>query len=241
MLRGNSLAWDTREGAAEARRLFHDAIRLDPGYALAHALLAALRLNGWFEDQGDSAELLDEAERHARLAVALDENDSACFSMLAWVFQLRRQFDLALQHQERAAALNANNPWNCADMGGTLISHGDLDAALGWLARAREIDPFFDVSWYWRLVGQAHILQGRYRDALIALDRVTVPTFRVSALAAACHGALGDTARAQACVRDCLRLKPDFSVEAYMRKAPFRLDEHADRQRALFLAAGLPA
>ena len=32
-----------REGAAEATQLFEKAIEIDPGYAIAHALLAALR------------------------------------------------------------------------------------------------------------------------------------------------------------------------------------------------------
>jgi len=40
---------------------------------------------------------------------------------------------------------------------------------------------------------------------------------------------------------ELLRHKPDFSVEAYMQKEPFRQGEDAARQRALLLAAGLPA
>jgi adenylate cyclase len=241
VLRGNALPWDTPEGAAEALRLFEAAAALDPDYGFAQAMLAAIRYSDWYEDMSGTTRLLDEAEVHARRAVALDENESTCFSMLAWVLLLRRQYDLALQHEERAIALNPTNQWNCGDMGGVQMYLGDPEAALGWFARAREIDPFFDTPWYWRYIGQSHMLQGRFREALQALDRVSVPTFRVSALSAACHAALGDATRAQACVQDCLRLYPDFSVEAYMRKEPFRRSEHAEAQRALFLAAGLPA
>jgi TolB-like protein/class 3 adenylate cyclase len=241
VLRGNALPWDTPEGAAEALRLFETAAALDPDYGFAQAMLAAIRYNNWYEDHSGTTRLLDEAEVHARRAVALDENESTCFSMLAWVLLLRRQYDLALQHQQRAIALNPNNQWNCADMGGIQMYLGDPEAALGWFARSREIDPFFDTPWYWRYIGQSHMLQGRFGEALQALDRVSVPTFRVSALSAACHAALGDTARARACVDDCLRLKPDFSVEVYMQKEPFRRPEDTERERALLLAAGLPA
>jgi tetratricopeptide (TPR) repeat protein len=241
VLRGNALPWDTPEGAAEALRLFETAAALDPDYGFAQAMLAAIRYNNWYEDHSGTTRLLDEAEVHARRAVALDENESTCFSMLAWVLLLRRQFDLALQHQQRAIALNPNNQWNCADMGGIQMYLGDPEGALGWFARAREIDPFFDTPWYWRYIGQSHMLQGRYREALQALDRVSVPTFRASALSAACHAALGDAARAQACVQDCLRLKPDVSVEVDTQKEPFRRPEDTERERALLLAAGLPA
>jgi tetratricopeptide (TPR) repeat protein len=241
MLRGNALPWDTPEGAAEAQRLFEAAAALDPEYGFAQAMLAAIRYNNWYLDNSGSTALLDEAEAHARRAVALDENESTCFSMLAWAMLLRRQFDLALQHAQRAIALNPGNQWNCADMGALQMYLGDPEAALAWFARAREIDPYFDTPWYWRYIGQCHLLRGRFREALQALDRVSVPHYRMQALAAAAHAALGDDAHARACGQDLLRLKPDFSVEVYMQKEPFRRREDADRQAAMLLAAGLPA
>ena len=43
VLKGNALPWDDPEGAAEATRLFEQAIRIDPRYGMAYALLATMR------------------------------------------------------------------------------------------------------------------------------------------------------------------------------------------------------
>ncbi len=50
VLKGNGLPWAEPEGFAEATRLFEQAIALDPGYGLAHALLAAMRYGQWYDD-----------------------------------------------------------------------------------------------------------------------------------------------------------------------------------------------
>jgi len=56
VLEGNALFWDDPAGAAEATRLFERAIELDPGYGLAHSLLATLKRQKWRDDdRGDSS------------------------------------------------------------------------------------------------------------------------------------------------------------------------------------------
>ena len=97
VLEGNALPWDEPEGAAEATHLFEKAIELDPGYGMAHALLAARRYGTWYDDPGDSDAALDEAYALAKRAVELDSNESTCFSILAQVCLLRRSYELMLQ------------------------------------------------------------------------------------------------------------------------------------------------
>jgi TolB-like protein len=43
VLHGNALPWSDPRSAAEATRLFEQAIEIDPGYGLAYALLAVMR------------------------------------------------------------------------------------------------------------------------------------------------------------------------------------------------------
>jgi hypothetical protein len=198
-------------------------------------------LQHWYEDMSGTTRLLDEPSCMRAARWRSDENESTCFSMLAWVLLLRRQYDLALQHEERAIALNPNNQWNCGDMGGVQMYLGDPEAALGWFARAREIDPFFDTPWYWRYIGQSHMLQGRFGEALQALDRVSVPTFpRVGAVSglprrARRHGARAGLRARTAC----------GSIQIF--RGGIHAQGTVPTQRArrgpacLFLAAGLPA
>ena len=240
VLEGNALNWDTPDGRAEATALFEQAVALDPGYGFAHAMLSAMRYDQWFEDFDDGAAYLDEALALATRAVLLDENESTCFSMLAWVCLYRRQFDLALQHERRALALNPTNQWNTADMGGLMMYLGKPDEALDWLRRAREIDPYFTTSWYWRCLGLSHMLLQEYAQGLEMLERASARTFRICALMAVCHARLGDLAAAHACAQECLRRKPEFTVAAFMGKEPFKSPEHAAQQTQSLLMAGLP-
>jgi|KBSSwiStaDraftv2_1062776.scaffolds.fasta_scaffold46441_3 TolB-like protein/tetratricopeptide (TPR) repeat protein len=241
VLKGNALPWDEPAGAEEANRLFEQAIQLDPGYAIAHALLAALRYGQWKDDYGDSRVKLDEAYVLAKRAVDLDDGDSTCHAMLAQVLLLQRSFVLAEQYGRRAVEINPNNQWNSADMACILLYVGKSEEALKWLARAREIDPYFDPSWYWRALGQAHMHLQRYEEAVESFNHARVKPHRLLALLAGCQAELGDMDRARASVADCLELRPNFSVSNYMRKEPFKIPIEAERIAAALLKAGLPA
>src|SRR5262249_44794054 len=90
VLKGNALPWDDAAGAAEATRLFEAAIKTDPGYGMAYALLALMRMHDWWHQSGDSTATLDEAYHLAIRAVELDDGESTCHSMLAHVSVCRR-------------------------------------------------------------------------------------------------------------------------------------------------------
>ncbi len=240
VLQGNALPWDEPEGAAEATRLFEKAVEIDPGYAIAHALLAALRFGRWKDDPGDSSTLLDEAYVLARRAVELDDGDSTCHSMLAQVQLLRRSFDEAVQYARRAIEINPNNQWNAADLGCILIYTGRSEEALSWFKRAREIDPYFDPAWYWRGQGQAHMHLQQYAQAVASFNHSRARPYRMLALLSACEAELGDIDRARVTAADCLSLRPNFSVAQYVSKEPFQIKADADRVAASLRRAGLP-
>lgn len=240
VLQGNALSWDEPEGAAEATRLFEQAVEIDPGYAIAHALLAALHFARWKDDPSDSDAQLDTAYELARRAVELDDGDSTCHAMLGQVLLLRRSFDQAVQYGRRAVEINPNNQWNAADLGCILIYVGQSEEALKWLSRAREIDPYFDPAWYWRAQGQAYMHMQRYSEAVLNFNHSRVRPYRLLVLLAACQAELGDMERARANVVDCLAAKPDFSIRHYMKKEPFQIKADAERAEASLRRAGLP-
>jgi len=240
VLQGNALPWDDPNGAAEATRLFEKAIEIDPGYGLAHALLAVLCSRKWYDDPGTSDAALHEAYALAKRAVELSENESTCFSMLAHVCLLRRSFDLALQNARRAIELNPTNQWNMADIGAILLYVGQAEEALTWFKRAKETDPYFDAPWYWRSIGQAHMVLHQYQEALAMFDCVPARQSRIAALMAGCHARLSDMDRARVSVTDCLAMKPDFSVAHFMAKEPFKNPAEAAHLAESLRMAGLP-
>ncbi len=240
VLKGNALPWDEPEGRAEAMRLFEKAIELDPDYGFAHAVLAAVWIDQWYDSQDDAGGALQKAYDLARRAVALDENESTCHSMLGHVCLVRHSFDLAMQYTRRAVELNPNNQWNTADIGCVMIYTGQAEEALKWFRRAREIDPYFGPPWYWRAAGQACMLLHRYEDALAMFEHLDVRHYRVSALAAACHARLGNTERARTAVAECLAEKPHFSIRHYLSKEPFKNPVEAEEFAKGLRLAGLP-
>jgi adenylate cyclase len=240
VLNGNALPWDDPEGAAEATRLFEKAIEIDPGYGMAHALLASMRAARWRQEPGDSTALLDEAYALAKRAVELDDGESTCHSLLAQVCLQRRAYEMAIQHMQRAVEINPTNQWNQADMAVVLTHVGRAQEALAWSARARQIDPYFDPPWYWRQTGQAYMALGRYQDAVSMFAHIPAHTYRTAALMAGCHARLGDMESAAKWRAECLSMMPAFSVRWYMSKESYRLPADAERLAESLRLAGLP-
>ncbi len=240
VLQGNALPWDEPAGAAEAARLFERAIALDPGYAIAHSLLAALSYGRWRDDPGTSTAQLDEAYVLARRAVELDDGDSTCQAILGHVCLCQRLFDQAVQYSRRAVELNPSNQWNAADLGSVLIYVGGSEEALACFARAREIDPYFDPPWYWRALAQGYFLLQRYADAVLVLGHVRARPYRTAALLAGCQAELGDKEGARAAVAECLERRPKFSIRQFLSKEPFKNPTDAERIASALRLAGLP-
>jgi TolB-like protein len=238
--RGNALPWDDPQAAAEATRLFEQAIALDPGYAIAHALLGTMRIGKWRGDTTGSDAALDEASALCKRAVELDAGDSTCHSLLAHVCLYRRSYELALLHMRRSVELNPNNAWNRADMGLVLTYAGPVQEALEWLKGAREIDAYFDPPWYWRQFGQAYMTLRRFDEALAMFARIPLRTLRASAYVAACHARTGSPGLAQPYVAECLAAEPKFSVRHFMSREPFRNADDAAFLAESLLLAGLP-
>jgi TolB-like protein/tetratricopeptide (TPR) repeat protein len=240
VLKANALPWDEPEGAAEATRLLEAAVKLDPGYGLAHAVLAALRWDSWYADRSGSDARLQEAYALAKRAVELDQNESTCFAILGHVCLRRRSFDQAVQYGQRAIELNPTNPWNRADIGAIFVYLGRAEDALAAFRLTRDIDPYFDQSWYWRFMGQAYMLLHRYEEALESFGHVEAPPARMLALAAGCRARLNDFERAKATVAECLAKDPDFSIRHFMSKEPFKIAADAAHMAESLRLAGLP-
>jgi adenylate cyclase len=240
VLRGDSLPLHIPEAEAEARRLFETAVRIDPGYARAHALLAYSHCLEWFRDMSGSEAALEQAAGLARTAVGLDENEEVCQRVLGAIHLLRRSYDLAEYHYLRARALNPNKPMLLAALGDLHTFLGHTEEAIRCLEEARQLDPFFDPSWYWPTIGVVHFTARRYDDAIAALSRSAIMTFRVHAYLAAAFALSGRGEHAAASAAAVLQALPDFSVARLAAKEPYRNPADRDNLVDGMRRAGLP-
>lgn len=240
VLRGNALSWDDKAAAAEATKLFAQAIELDPQYGSAHAMLAIMRSREWQDDWSARDDILAVAHALAKRAVELDANESTSFALLAHICSLRRSYDLALQHADRAIEINPNNQWNIADKGIVLNRIGEPAQAIHCFHRARSIDPYFNPPWHWFGYGVAQMMLNRFDEASSCFERMPGRSYWPLALLAGCHAKLGDIENVDSARRECLRLRPDFSIRRRLAREQFKSRDDEEQIAKCLRLAGLP-
>ena len=132
----------TSPGLAEGTAMFRRAIELDPGFARAHGALAYVTLQSLVQrDPSERPALLDEALRHARTAVALDNQDCMNLCVLGRVLCFRHEYEEAIAYLEEAIRVNPSFAQGYFALGFTLIVSGRARDALVHLDRAAELSP----------------------------------------------------------------------------------------------------
>jgi TolB-like protein/Tfp pilus assembly protein PilF len=235
MLRGREHIAASDGAAGEP--LLRRAVELDSDYAQAYAWLAVACHLQWLPESGP--ELLDDALAHARRAVALDGADALCQCALGEVHMLRREFDVAGIHFERAMALNPNDTLILAVYCGWLSSIGRHADALAGFDTVLQRDPF-PPSWYWDLRASALLDLRRYEEALAALQRTNSPTLSSRAHLAACHSHLGNMRAAHAAADEVRHQRPTFSIGWFVGSLSLADSSHAEPLREGLRKAGLP-
>ena len=171
-LRGRALlARQSRSENFEARKLFRRAIELDPNYATAYSGLGWTYYDtvqwGW---TGSPQEAVRQAHDLSQKALSLEATDVLGRRLLASIYSLRRQHDLALIESERLIAINPNDAGSFAQQGMALTWLGRPDGAILALERALLFDPDMKADIFWHL-GLAYYLKKRYADSAAVLER----------------------------------------------------------------------
>ncbi len=104
---------------------------------------------------------------------------------------------------------------------------GRPDEAIALIADAMRLDPHHP-AWYWIELGVAHFVARRYEEAIIAFRHHPNMHYLVQAYFAACHAQLGDDDAMHAAAAEVLRLRPDFSVAAFVTFQSYKFA--ADRE-----------
>jgi tetratricopeptide (TPR) repeat protein len=240
VLRGYALPVGDSETATEARRLFQRAIELDPAYARAYGLLAHTYANEWFRDMSGSDSALERAFELAAKAAALGENDPNCQGMLALVHNYRHSYELAEFYGLKALDLNRNNPALVANLGQIYVFSGKPLEGLEYLKEAKSMDPFFNPSWYWAYVGIGRFVVRQYEEAIACFTRASSTPYWLQTYLSACCAQAGKHNEARQHALEVVRQVPEFSLNRFATKEPFRLSK--DRQHLLdgLHMAGLP-
>ena len=164
----------TADDTRKAISYYKEAIRLDPGYALAHAQLARAAHNITVNYAPPSAQEREEAmataRASARSALELDPNLSEAHSAQGAVL-VNLDLNLVAAEAEfrRAVELAPQNASAVSNLAALLSNLGRLDEAVALMERAIAIDPLRFSSHY-NLAGYLVAL-GRYDEAEAALRK----------------------------------------------------------------------
>jgi adenylate cyclase len=214
----------TREGSAEAIRLAHCALELDPRFGVVAALAAVCYMQNviWghaVDPQFDRKE----AVQLLHLALSVDDGDS---ETLAWVSLTSAYMvgdsESEIEMADRAVALNPNSfyAWYCR--GWVYLIAGLPEEALRSFERAMRMSPVDPLLY--RLftgMGMAFVELRRYDEAIIAGKKA----FRQNpSFAAACRclasafGHLGRDAEAREAEARALETDPAFTISAWIAR-----------------------
>ncbi|GKX34393.1 MAG: adenylate class-3/4/guanylyl cyclase [Rhizobiaceae bacterium MnEN-MB40S] len=228
----------------EARREAEAAVKIDPDFAWAHAILAFTWVcEGWSHWDDDPVDALRKGHEWARKAIALNRDEfmgHAAFGLTELV--LYQRHESAISALRQAVALNPNNADFHALLATALNFSGDPEEGLAAIKRALRLNPRCP-DWYWQMLGRSHFMLGQYDTAITHLEALSLSAPGMvsgRAILAACLAALERYEDAQSEVRAILAVSPGYSLAHAAFAAPYRDKAALGHFLGLLRASGLP-
>ena len=243
VLQGRDYFWRlNRESNIFAKKLFEEAIALDPKYPAPYWLLGMTHIMDTWFDWGQSKEdSLSRAIELAQKTISLNDLDSNGHGLLGAAYRLKGDHDKAIAEGKRAVELDPNS----AD------AHVWLGIALNYADRAEEAIPLFEKAirlnpfahtWYFLHLGHSYRFLGRYDEAIAVYQKAIQlsPKNLIAHLGLTCAYSLsGRDKEASVHAAEVLRISPDFSLDRFAEKLPFKNQAEKERYINALRKAGL--
>jgi adenylate cyclase len=231
-----------KEDCARARDLFTKALELDSNWYLPLVMIGWTHRDdarhGWSESRKKS---FDQAAEIAYRVIDIYDQSATAHHLLGNIHLMKREYDKAYRYYEKALRLNPNAAYTQAAQGGVLVYLVKPKEAILHYKKAMRLSPFYP-AWYLSRLGLAYHLDGQYEKAIEALKqgiKRKPDQYFIHVRLAAVYSDLGRIQEARAEAAEVLRIKPDFSVEAYAKANPFKDPAVVEHRKKLLRAAGL--
>jgi adenylate cyclase len=232
------------EDADKALGFLEQAIKLEPDFAVAHAIIA------WCQEQRYLRGGLDEdakatALRHARLAIAAGGDDATALAIAGLVigFLEPREYEIAGSAFDRALALSNSSALALGFSAVTRAWHGESAIAIEQAEQALRLSPFDAMSnLRYMAIAIGHFVAGRFEESAAAASRAIQANPRFSPpywMRAAALANLGRIDDAEAVAQQLLKVQPHFTIGS-ITAAPFANREILDALGNALRRVGLP-
>ena len=149
----------------EAVLLLEQAIKIDPDYALAHAMLAEHAAWGVFIHGHDIEATKVVTQKHGETAARLAPGDAVVHAVLGESYGMVGEHELATYHVDKALSLNPNDYSVMLFAGWVRSIQGDHEDAGLLYERAKRNDPYSNIGLRENYIDM-YYLAGRYQDCV---------------------------------------------------------------------------
>lgn len=223
-LRGRTYLKGTKKAHREARKLFDQAIKLDPGFSAAYAEKSFAYFSSFIMPMSRDPDVVKNALAAAQKAVEADDMLPLAHARLAWAYFSTRQHAKAVASARRAVALGPNDAEAHAQLGNILNWSGKPADGKQNIEKAMRLNPHYPY-YYLFYLGQSHYLLDDNDKAIELMNRVVTraPYFLpVRRHLAVLYTEKGMKKEAKEQTTEVLRIFPGASIEDERARCYYR-------------------
>jgi adenylate cyclase len=240
---GEQLDRNNKEAIDIARKMFEDAISIDPEYATAYSLLGYTHmLDVYIGSSKSPKESIAKGVKLAEQAIFLDDSNISANSLLGYLYTLMRQHDKAVSAAARAVNFAPSSTEANISLARALLFSGRTDEAILYYEKAIRLNPFPPTNELQGLCS-GYRQAGRYEEAIAACKKalhVEPNNLLAHLLLAASYSASGNTEKANMEVSEILRINPKFSLRYWAEVLPYKNKADTNQLISVLRQAGLP-
>tara|TARA_X000000368_G_C23027974_1_gene711139 strand:- start:42 stop:2060 length:2019 start_codon:yes stop_codon:yes gene_type:complete len=154
---------------SQAIKLYKEAIKIDPDYALPYAGIARVRMSQFYFQYMDTdlATLaLGEAKEYSEKAVLLGPNEAETHFALGFYHNAITEYDKAFTSFKKAIFLNPSHAHAHDEIADVYVyKYGDFKKAIPWYNKALKRDPALVVSKWFQI--ELYLRMGQVKKALL--------------------------------------------------------------------------
>ena len=217
------------------------ALLRNPNWMFSHNELFLNYRVQWSSQWSQDPQTLDRAFEAAQQAVALQSTSPWSHTALSMAYLWKRQYEQASREAELARTFNPSLGTIYAGFAHTLSYLGRLEEALGLVEKAVCLNPRLPPRNLVHL-GHTYYLAGRSEEAIAALKKSlngSPADLDAQLLLAAVYSESGKEVEARAAAAEVMRINPQWSLEVWKQRVPYKDPAMLERVFIALRKAGL--